>query len=145
MHNAVRLAQEPIRADNSELDDEEQAIRKTLIKFESRKNFDKQEDDHKFFEQEKQKKINAVLQNDKFRHLNITNDGVNQSYISAGDRNPLEAFRIDLKAKKQEDYVMPATQILPSTIDPESARRDISKAYAQPASKISALSGFMVK
>lgn len=146
MYHAIKLAQEPIRAIPDPNDEEAEEMRKTkLNNFEARKNFDKDQEDYKFFEQVKHQKIHSILEADRIRRLSANYDGLNQSYTSVGDKNLLSAFKINLKTKTKEDYILPKREISEFKSDPESARRDISAAYAQPASKISVLSGFMVR
>lgn len=143
MHHTVRLTQEPVRPD---LDENEENKDSVLHKFESRKNFDKLDDDNKFFEQVKHRQIEHVLVEDRLRHIAvIAQDELNHSYVSNSARNPLDAFKIDLKIKQREDYVKSNAQILPAQADYESTRREVSISYSKPAEKLSVLKGFMVQ
>ena len=134
----------PIVLNSVELEEAER--KKKLGEFEARIDFEKLEENNKFFEKEKQRMIQQVMMEDQLRHA-IQGGNLNQSYQSAysnyGDKTFLANFQYANKPVQKQEMVQPLESIDPA-LKEDMTRRSLSEVYNQRADKISSLKAFMV-
>lgn len=135
---AAKQQEKPVVYNAIEL---EEINKKSLLDtFENRKNFDKLEDDCKFFEKEKHLMIQHVLLEDQYRQ--VSHNNLNQSF-TIGDKHLLNNFKSGANKVQKQEFIQ-QTDIVDPSVHEEMTKRSIAEVYNSRADKISALKNFMV-
>lgn len=144
-YSAAKQSTRPVVYNSVEL--EELDKKRKIDLFEARKNYDKLEEDYKFFEKEKHLMIQHVLMEDPLRqvsHNNLMNQSFQSVNSNYGEKNLLGAFKRGIKPAPKQDYIQP-TEKLDPLVKEDMAKRAISDVYNQQTDKITALKNFMVR